>query len=120
MSNAEKSTELALQVFFGIFGVIGTIATLAGLHRHDSLGCVLVRRMRGRQIIHEHGHDVEAFTSSLASLADVTDAPDDTVPCERKSTLPPTYEQSSDGSHSEAIFGSDLNASLFTSKATEY
>ncbi|KAE8825793.1 hypothetical protein PTNB73_08789 [Pyrenophora teres f. teres] len=103
-----------MQMFFGIFGVIGTIATLAGLHRHDSLGCVLIRHMRGRPIIHEHGRDTEASNSSSANLADVADATDATVLSEQRTTLPPTYEQSSEGSRSGAIAESDLNIGLLT------
>ncbi|RMZ66035.1 hypothetical protein GMOD_00005101 [Pyrenophora seminiperda CCB06] len=118
MSN---STELSLQICFGIFGVIGTIATLASLHRHDSLGCVLLRRIRHHRIIHEHDLDVEASTSSLASVADVADvadATDNAVLCVRQPSLPPAYEQPSEGSRSGALVGSDPNVSLLANKAT--
>jgi hypothetical protein len=39
-----SSTDLALQVCFGVFGILSTIATLASLHHRDSLGCILLRR----------------------------------------------------------------------------
>jgi hypothetical protein len=49
MSDTKQSTNIALQLCFGIVGLIGVLVTLAGLHYTDSLGCVLCRRWRRRQ-----------------------------------------------------------------------
>lgn len=43
MSSSSNSTEVALQICFGIFSIVGIIVALAGLHHRDSLGCVLFR-----------------------------------------------------------------------------
>jgi hypothetical protein len=47
MSDDNESIKLALQITFGIFGVLGTLMTLASIHHRDSIGCVMVRRLRG-------------------------------------------------------------------------
>ncbi|KAH6875567.1 hypothetical protein BKA58DRAFT_380051 [Alternaria rosae] len=105
MSNADSSTELVLQICFGIFGVFSTVATLAGLHHHVSLGCVLVRRLRGRSIPHAHDLEVEAANTSLEDLDVIADY---STPPVRRPTLPPSYKQSGESSH----FGSFLNADI--------
>lgn len=49
MSTSKDSTNIALQTCFGIAGILSLIIALLGLHYKDSLGCVLCRRLRGRQ-----------------------------------------------------------------------
>ena len=102
-----SNTELALQICFGIFGMLGTIATLASLHHRDSLGCILIRRWiqprRSRMIpmlvvsplcltyrYLDHDDDIEATPDAYEDANERVDA---AVPFERRTTLPPAYEQ---------------------------
>jgi len=102
-----SNTELALQICFGIFGMLGTIATLASLHHRDSLGCILIRRWiqprRTRMIpmlvvsplcltdrYLDHDGDIEA---TAGAYEDANEQVNTTVPFERRTTLPPAYEQ---------------------------
>jgi hypothetical protein len=41
-----QDTNNILQLSFGTLAFFSIIVTLAGLHYHDSLGCVLLRRWR--------------------------------------------------------------------------
>ncbi|KNG52343.1 hypothetical protein DDE82_000551 [Stemphylium lycopersici] len=109
MSNTYSPTELGLQICFGIFGVLSTIATIASLHRHDSLGCVLLRHMMRGRVHHDGAHDDEV---ALRSLQDPDDPADGTMPSERRHTPPPSYEQSGEGSHSDTLIGSDIDVAI--------
>ena len=48
MASSSGNTEIALQIFFGIFSIIGIIVTLAGIHYRDSLAGVLLGDRRNR------------------------------------------------------------------------
>ncbi|KAH7094678.1 hypothetical protein FB567DRAFT_9825 [Paraphoma chrysanthemicola] len=92
MPSSSGSTEFALQICFGVFGIISTIATLASLHHRESLGCILIRRLSFPRPLGTNHHD--DLESSIASYEDNTELVDDAMPLERRSTMPPAYEQS--------------------------
>ncbi|KAF2035390.1 hypothetical protein EK21DRAFT_84461 [Setomelanomma holmii] len=61
MSTQTKSTDI-LQILFGIIGVLSVVVTIAGLHYHDSLIFVLLRRYRRSRRVH---HELEVgYTST--------------------------------------------------------
>ncbi|KAF1940864.1 hypothetical protein EJ02DRAFT_494062 [Clathrospora elynae] len=118
MSNTSNSTELALQICFGVFGIMGTIATLAGLHHRDSLGCVLLPNMLSKGLTMPLGGYDDDDESAISGI---TDDQDNVVNVNnnlggRRPTLPPSYDQSSENPHSEAFHRSDIDASLLNSK----
>jgi len=106
MPNTNDSTELGLQICFGVFGVLSTLGTLAGLHHHDSLGCVLIRRLRRSAVSRQHNLDEEAAN---VSLEDLDGHMGDTISFDRRPTLPPSYEQSSEGLHINAVRDSGID-----------
>jgi hypothetical protein len=119
MSNTNNSTELTLQVYFGMFGVFGTVIALAGLHHRDSLGCVLIRNIRRcrttsasslpeRMSCPDVSRASDHFNIHNDSEAGPDTCADDDVPAsnalgDRRPTLPPAYDQS--GGTSSNTFG---------------
>jgi hypothetical protein len=64
MSETSTSTDIKLQICFGIFAVLNLIAGLAGLHTRDSLGAAWIRYTRSlRQISTEENHDLRGLMS---------------------------------------------------------
>ena len=50
--------------------------------------------------------------ASLGILVDTEDSIDNAIPFERRPALPPSYEQSGEGSHSDTLTGSDIEAAI--------
>ncbi|OSS43824.1 hypothetical protein B5807_11677 [Epicoccum nigrum] len=80
MASSSGNTEIALQIFFGIFSIIGIIVTLAGIHYRDSLAGVLLGDRRNRSPSTYEGLPSRGITPSGTSEVDIELGP----------TLPPS------------------------------